>query len=774
MMRYILLLVAMLSVAPAEPSRINAQTSARFNSVVRIRVVTMGGDTLYGNGTVVGPLQVVTVRTLLSSARSIEVVDRQNGASLRATIANVDTVSEVALLRVPNLQLSAIGLARRVAAIGDSISLVTVMRDSAPNLRPSRIRKIETFAGGSLIALPLSLDEEATGAPIMNAAGELVAITYATEQDGIAQTWGIPARHVQELLTPVASQARAVSASPSTSAPAKAQTAPPSSTRPATAATQTASTKATPAEPISGESGSPYWIHQGGRESTTKSVIPTPRLIGKTFLFVPDVAPELRPRYDYRVLLTFGANRLEARKVLGAEAYAVSYETHTFRFAKMAAKVNFGVAMDYYDQLYLRASPGSERPTYVPGLLRELKNMEAGQFRTYIASADAAERARQAQERRAGQTVPLPQLETFDLSGSRAGVELIRKIYYGQFDALNDPRFNDSRPENKVAQALVTNSAVNNLLRTYHEEYSEFFGDRIAEPVVSLRSDWVTYDRWGNELDRSKGHAFRIRTRYAGEYRAAIPGVGDVFGMMLRSFDNGDKQIDFSRMADEMFVGTACRAFLERYAASNPATVARFEENLARAFSKQSPLVINEPANRMDLGSNPLRLPGEVLLPVREVLTEEGVSWTRPAGWKKFTRGYGAAVYGVGTPASVEVIVTRLPKMVDSLLPYLNMWRERERLAPIAREGEQPMERLTVDGRSAILISYKGSTQVMIHDGAQTWIVTMYGWTRGVADGMSDLRAFVNSFVFTDTGVKAPEEEAPAPAGRAVPRRPPR
>lgn len=719
--RLLALVVACLTSTASEPTKVSAQTRPSLPSVVRIRVVTPAGDTLYGNGAVVGLSQVVTVRTLLSDGGVIDVSDPPSGSYFRATVANVDTVSDVAMLRVPNLPLGAMVLARRPAAIGDSIALMSANRDSAPTIQKTRIRKIETFAGGSLIALPLMLDEHAIGAPAVNAAGELVAITYAAQQGGTMQVWGIPALHVANMLEPM--QARR-SPTPSTS---------PRS--PTTSPTR-----------IAGESSSPYWIYQGGPSPSMRRVLPTAQLMGRTFLLVPDLDAELRPRYDYRVLLTFTPSRLEARKVMGDEAYAMSYESHTFRFTKMAAKVDFSVVVDDSDQLYLRALSGPKQPYYVPGLLRELTDAEAGQYRTHIATVDAAERARRAQERRTGQSVPLPYLETFDLSGSRVGADLIRKIYYGQFAALSDPRFRGK--DETLARIFVTNAAVKNLIRSYHEEYSEYFGDRIVEPTVTLQTDLITYDRWGNVKERAEGRPVRIRTRFERMYRAALPQHADVFGLIVRSLDSGAQNIDFNRMADEMFVGEACRSFLEKYAGS-PATIARFEENLVRAYNNQPALVISAPTDRMDLGSDPLRLPGEVLVATNDVLTEHGVSWTRPAGWKKITSSYAVANYGIGTPPSLHVIITRFQQPFDGLLPYLNLMREREGLPRTVRESDQPYERLTVGGRPAVLVAFPRAVHVMIQDAAQPWALLIMGSPSEVTEAMPDVRAFLESFVFT-------------------------
>lgn len=202
-------------------------------------------------------------------------------------------------------------------------------------------------------------------------------------------------------------------------------------------------------------------------------------------------------------------------------------------------------------------------------------------------------------------------------------------------------------------------------------------------------------------------------------------------------------------MMSYLNIGEACSRFLDAYKATSPGTVAHLEENLERALFGRAPQRLDLPVELAEIRSAPTRMPWEKApsgVAGRESLADYGISWVRPADWQPVKRGYGIAVYNAGFPETAQVIVTYKAETIDDVLPYINLWREREDLATIDDVASQPMESLEAGGRRGLLVSFSGSTQVLLHDGPHSWIVTMYGDKRVVAARLGELRDFVRSF----------------------------
>lgn len=501
----------------------------------------------------------------------------------------------------------------------------------------------------------------------------------------------------------------------------------------------------------------PYWIHSDELTLVDRYVPSGRELIGQSLILAPHLPEGRAPRYDYRSLLTFKENSVEEVQAFGGGTYEISYEDHGFAFGRLSSGTTFSLRDDGDGNLFLVSQRLSGR--YVVsrshGFVRRLQGDEAQRFRAHLAATAKAEAAKRKSDIVKAGGGLLPAIVTYDYPPSaRAGSDLIWTIYYGRFEDLQDRRLKGDRADLVTSQAIVVDALVSNLYRAYHQQYSVKYGASIREPVTLNRSDLVTRDGWGNEISRIEGHTFRIRSRFQEGYERSAPTTMDALGVLFKAFDSYDKTFDFSEMMTFMNMGEACSQFLDDYKAESPGTVAHFEENLERALWGRPPQRLDLPAEIKEVRNAPYRMPWEKTpsgLGDREQLADYGISWVRPAEWQRVNRNYGIAVYNAGFPETAQVIVAYEPKSIDDVLPYINLWREREDLAVIDDVGKQPMEPLEVDGRRGLLISFPGSTQVLFHDGPQSWIVTMYGAKKAVAARLGELREFVRSFKWHGT-----------------------
>lgn len=505
--------------------------------------------------------------------------------------------------------------------------------------------------------------------------------------------------------------------------------------------------------PIAGETG-PHWLRSDELIRVDHDLDSGAALIGRSFVLVPYVSEALAPRYDYRVLLTFGREQVEERQAFGKSSYAVAYGDGVFSLKGMvmgqvspqAAALlsqiglhrdpSFVIAVDEDDHAFLvkdSAGRAADFPVAF-GRLRELTAEEAKRLEAHFAAVEKSEREKRAADLQAAAGGPLPVLDVYRYRGG----ELIWNIYYGLFDRLSDPRLEGT------SRQLVRDALVSNLFQTYHHTYSQHYGDKIREPTFLVRSDLVERDDAGNELSRLEGQTFRIRTRYKESYERSFPDVARTFGSLFSAFDSAENRVRTERLFD---AAGACERFLTDYGSLSPGTIARFEENLERAVLGRQPIVLAPP--RAAIIQAPYKLPWELGPnggPAREVLAQYGVSWAVPSDWERIQRAYGIAVYNTGTTNVAQVIVRRETETVEDPLVYVNSWRDKEDLPPVTSLGEQPVRTLEIQGRKGILASFPGSTQALIHDGPQTWSVTMYGSKQSVAARNDELMAFVESF----------------------------
>lgn len=482
----------------------------------------------------------------------------------------------------------------------------------------------------------------------------------------------------------------------------------------------------------------PYWAGFDRHAFLGKDFTDSSReLIGRTFLLAPEIPPHRAPRYDDRSLLTFTDSTLEEQRAWGRASYRIAYQGAAFDFRSLLGRSTFSIRSDKDGHnLFLATQSGSGTggvETRFHGHIRELTADEAELFRKHLLAEAEAEASRVLEERRQAGAGPLPYLRTHDVSPmAQTPIDWIWQIYYGRFDQLD-------------------RSQIKGLYRQYHQEYSLLYGDSIDEPVTLNRSDLVTRDGWGNEKSRIEGHTYKIRTRFQPGYERSEANAGDLMAGLMKSWNGNTKTLDFGPVID---IGRACETFLKRYKEVSPGTVAHFETNLDHALFGRPAVVLPVPTPA-EANPMPLLLPGEDLGPgIPESAPDYALSWVRPPAWNRVDRHYGVAVFSAGSPKPAEVIITYKPESIDDVLPYINLWREREFLEPVGSLAEQPMENLLVDGREAILISLPRAHQVLIHDGPRSWIVTMHGQKETVAKHLGELRDFVQSFRWT--GVPSP------------------
>jgi hypothetical protein len=176
-------------------------TAPSRTGVVLVRAVDKDGGSIVGNGVVVGTAdQIATERSMLAGAATVSVIAAPGSSPVAASIVSIDTVTGIAILRAPGLQVRPATIARRAVAMNDSVVVVTVAPDQAPTVQRGKVRKVEAFVGTELATLSAAIPAEMNGAPVTNAAGELVGIAFVTVVGGASTTYTIPTRSFAKLL----------------------------------------------------------------------------------------------------------------------------------------------------------------------------------------------------------------------------------------------------------------------------------------------------------------------------------------------------------------------------------------------------------------------------------------------------------------------------------------------------------------------------------------------------------------------------------------------
>ncbi len=502
----------------------------------------------------------------------------------------------------------------------------------------------------------------------------------------------------------------------------------------------------------------PYWLRSDETVNLYKTLDSGSALIGRSFVLVPQVPKDRAPRYDYRVLLTFGREALEEHRVFGHGSYALAYGDREFSFpglilgtisgaaAALFSKLGyrpptFALADDGEDHLYFIQNASGQGMDTFPisiGFLRELKPEEATRFKAHLLAEEQAEKAKRTADLHAAKGGPLAVIDAYNYGGS----ELIWKIYYGLFDQLDDPRLQGDRPDLVASRKLARDAVLSQMFQAYHKTYSLRYAAQIQEPTFPDRTDLVERDGWGHEISRVEGQTYHIRKRFQESYERSRPNLGRNLGALFSASQNG--VLSPAKMWDP---STACSRFLADSKALSPGTVAHFEENLERALLGREPKALPLPRYAV---TPPYRLPWEpavTALP-RETLDKYAVSWIRPSDWQKLKRGFGGVVvFNPGFTPALRVVVTYEPQVEHELLTQINFWRKgEENLEPVQSLSEQPMERFEVSGRSVVLIAFPKTTRALLQDGPRSWFVLMDGAKEGVTARRDEMRAFVKSF----------------------------
>lgn len=281
----------------------------------------------------------------------------------------------------------------------------------------------------------------------------------------------------------------------------------------------------------------PYWVHSDHPTLVDRYVPSGRELIGQSFVLAPHLPTGRAPRYDHRSLLTFKAGSVEEVRAFGGESYVIAYQDHGFTFDRLTGRVTFSIRDDGDGNLFLISQwiSGQRVVSRSHGYVRRLQGDEVQRFRAHLAATAKAEAARRKADAAKAGNGPLPVIETYDSPPSaRTGADLIWTIYYGRFEDLRDRRLEGDRPDLVASQAIVVDALVGSLYRAYHEQYSIKYSGSIQEPVTLNRSDLVTRDGWGNELNRIEGHTFHVRSRFQQGYEHSASTGLDVLGSSLK------------------------------------------------------------------------------------------------------------------------------------------------------------------------------------------------------------------------------------------------
>ena len=162
---------------------------AQRPAVVTVRVWSAAGVAERATGTVIAPGQVLTVAHVLDGGTRVEVQGR-DGVRRRATLLKRGPGLDLALLRVPGATGPSVRFGDadgdgdlRVLTVGDGVVSARVRRRIVARLvdQPGRPRRPS-------LELAVTVGSGDSGAPVVDAEGDLVGVVYArsTRREGTA------------------------------------------------------------------------------------------------------------------------------------------------------------------------------------------------------------------------------------------------------------------------------------------------------------------------------------------------------------------------------------------------------------------------------------------------------------------------------------------------------------------------------------------------------------------------------------------------------------
>lgn len=177
---------------------------ASADSIVRILTETISGERFSGTGFVVDENgTIVTAFHVVSNAKSISVRLRSGEIYDVAYIVNFDQRKDLALLKVPAVNLKPLKIADSDGvAPGDRIIAITNpegLEHTYAEGEVSSIRLVERM-GMKVIQTSVPLSHGSSGGPLMNTNGEAISVVSFKRIEGDDLNFGIPINYVRGLL----------------------------------------------------------------------------------------------------------------------------------------------------------------------------------------------------------------------------------------------------------------------------------------------------------------------------------------------------------------------------------------------------------------------------------------------------------------------------------------------------------------------------------------------------------------------------------------------